>query len=85
LLQNVSAPSATGRDQSAQVAIALADELLACKGASRIHGGGFGGTIQAFVPLDHVDWFRTRMEAVFGEGACMICGIDHEGARAEWL
>lgn len=83
LLQNVSVGGAS--EQPSMLAIALAERLLAGRGAARVHGGGFGGTIQAFVPLGDVDSFRAGMDAVFGEGACGVYGVDHEGARAQWL
>ena len=69
----------------AMVALGLADEILLEKGAVRIHGGGFGGTIQAFVPLDMVDDFVRGMDAAFGQGASGVYGIDHEGVSALWL
>ena len=81
-LQNVSAP---GAYQPAMVALALAERLLAGRGACRIHGGGFGGSIQAFVPLDAVDGFRSAMDGWLGDGACQVYGISEEGARASWL
>ena len=81
-LQNVSAGV---REQGAMVAIALAQELLGDCGAYRIHGGGFGGTVQAFVPHERVESFRSRMEAVFGPGSCGVYRIDHEGACARWM
>ncbi len=81
-LQNV---SCGGTEQPAMVALAVAEELLAHDGAARIHGGGFGGTIQAFVPLAEVERFTQGMESVFGAGACGTYKIDHEGARAQWL
>ncbi len=83
LLQNVSVGGAC--DQPSMLAIALAEALLAGRGAARVHGGGFGGTIQAFVPLDLIDAFSSGMDAVFGQGACGAYGIDHEGARARWM
>jgi galactokinase len=82
-LQNVSVGGAS--DQPSMLAIALAEELLDGRGAVRVHGGGFGGTIQAFVPLDAVDAFSAGMDAVFGEGACGVYAVDHEGARFVWL
>jgi galactokinase len=82
-LQNVSVGGAS--DQPSMLAIALADELLAGRGAVRVHGGGFGGTIQAFVPLDAAKGFAAGMDAVFGEGACGVYNVDHEGARFQWL
>ena len=48
-------------------ALALAEHVLDGRGAVRIHGGGFGGTIQAFVPLDLVDTFITKMNGWLGE------------------
>ena len=83
LLQNVSVGGTA--EQPSMVAIALAERLLENRGAARVHGGGFGGTIQAFVPIDDVESFSAGMDAVFGKGACGVYGVDHEGARAQWL
>jgi galactokinase len=55
-------------------------------GAARIHGGGFGGTIQVFIEADHADEFCAQMDAALGcAGAATTYAIDHEGARAQWL
>jgi galactokinase len=81
-LQNV---STGGAYQPAMVAIGLAERLLAGHGAVRIHGGGFGGSIQAFVPVDQADAFARGMGEWLGEGSCERYAIDHEGARAAWL
>ena len=81
-LQNV---SCGGNDQPAMVALALAEHLLGDAGAVRIHGGGFGGSIQAFVPLDMVDRFVSGMDAWLGEGNCRTYRIESEGAYAAWL
>lgn len=73
-LQNVD----TYRDPAHQpvaVALAMARYYLAGRGARRVHGGGFAGTIQAFVPLDMVDDFRKGMDSVLGEGACRVTYI----------
>ncbi len=83
LLQNVSVGGSP--EQPSMLAIALAEGLLRGHGAARVHGGGFGGTIQAFVPLGEVDAFSAGMDAVFGKGSCGVYGIDHEGARSQWL
>ena len=64
-----------GADQGAAVALNLAANLLDGSGACRIHGGGFGGTTQNFVPNEKVEEFRSVMENVFGEGACMVLSI----------
>lgn len=81
-LQNV---SCGGDDQPAMVALALASRLLEGSGACRIHGGGFGGSIQAYVPVSRLKPFTAGMEAVFGPGSCQRLTITPEGARAEWL
>lgn len=80
-LQNV---SAGGSDQPAAVALALADIVLDGRGAFRIHGGGFGGTIQAYVPLDLVPEFCERMDGWLGAGSCLDLPIGAPGASASW-
>ena len=77
-LQNVVPTGATVHQELA-MALALADHLLDGRGACRVHGGGFAGTIQAFVPLDMLDAFRADMEAVLGEGSCHVLSIRPEG------
>ena len=73
-LQNVLI-SIEGADQGAALALNLATELLDGEGACRIHGGGFGGTTQNFVPNHKVKAFQSAMDAVFGEGACQVLSI----------
>ncbi len=73
-LQNVTPTGAT-REQALALTIALAQQLLGERGAVRVHGGGFGGTAQAFVPLDVLDEFKARMEAVLGPGSCHVVTI----------
>ena len=53
------------------------------EGAARIHGGGFGGTVQAFVPVDRADAFARAIDARLGEGSCRVYDIVDEGAHAE--
>ena len=65
------------------VALALADRLLDGRGACRIHGGGFGGTIQAYVPLDMLGRFVAGIEATLGRGVCNVVAISGRGAWAE--
>ena len=77
-LQNV-VPAGYTAHQELAVALALADHLLDGRGAVRVHGGGFAGTIQAFVPLDLLEAFRAGMEAVLGEGSCHVLSIRPEG------
>ena len=68
-LQNVY-PPAERMHQSLAVGLAISQELLDGKGAWRVHGGGFAGTIQAFVPLEDTNAYIAAMEAVFGQGSC---------------
>ena len=82
-LQNVSVSGA--RTQDCMVALALSERLLGGRGASRIHGGGFGGSIQAFVPAEQLDGYVAGMNACFGDGACTPYTISDEGAMAQWL
>ena len=62
------------RQQAIPLALAEAERLLD-GGACRVHGGGFAGTIQAFVPLDMLDGFRAEMDRVLGDGACHVLTI----------
>ena len=77
-LQNV-IPTGNTLHQELALSLALAARLLKGRGASRVHGGGFAGTIQAFVPLDLLEEFRAGMEAVLGEGSCQVLSIRPEG------
>lgn len=61
--------------QPVSLGLCLCEELLDGKGAWRVHGGGFAGTIQAFVPIDMLADFKRRMELVFGEGNCYVLSI----------
>ena len=68
-LQNVY-PPAERMHQSLAVGLAISEELLKGKGAWRVHGGGFAGTIQAFVPLEDTAAYIAAMERVFGPDSC---------------
>lgn len=57
-------------DQGLAVALAMSENILKGKGAWRVHGGGFAGTIQAFVPHEMVAKYVTTIEAVFGQSSC---------------
>lgn len=61
--------------QPVSIALALSEQVLEGKGAWRVHGGGFAGTIQAFVPNDLLDEYKSTLEAVFGEGSCYVLAI----------
>ena len=73
-LQNV-VPAGYTRHQEVALALALAEKLLDGRGACRVHGGGFAGTIQAFVPFDLLERFRSEMDRVLGTGACHVLSI----------
>ena len=77
-LQNV-IPAGYKQHQDVAVALALCEHFLAGRGAYRVHGGGFAGTVQAFVPFDLLESFRTGMDAVLGEGACHVLSIRPQG------
>ena len=73
-LQNVYSPS-NASEQGISLALALASMALEHRGAYRVHGGGFAGTIQAFVPEDLLDNFLRIMKSVFGENSCYVLNI----------
>lgn len=73
-LQNVYA-ACNVSEQGMSLALALAQKVLAGRGAWRVHGGGFGGTTQNFVPYDLLPAFREMIEGVFGEGSCHVLRI----------
>ena len=77
-LQNVYTAK-TPAQQAVSVVLLTAERLLQGRGAFRVHGGGFAGTIQAFVPNDLLDAFRAGMEKVLGEGSCHVLGIRPAG------
>ena len=77
-LQNIT-PTGAVQHQDVAVALALCDTLLGDRGAYRIHGGGFAGTVQAFVPMDMLDGFKTNIEAVLGKHTCHVLSIRPEG------
>ena len=68
-------------EQGLSLALCLSERLLSGKKAAwRVHGGGFAGTIQAFVPTADVTAYREAMDAAFGAGACMVLRIRPVGA-----
>lgn len=77
-LQNTHIPG-SDREQAMDVALALCAQILRGRGASRVHGGGFAGTVQAFVPMDMLDSFALEMDAALGRGNCHILSIRPEG------
>ena len=77
-LQNV-IPAGYVQQQAMAVALGLCEHYLQGKGAYRVHGGGFAGTVQAFVPFDLLDTFRSGIDAALGEGVCHILSIRPQG------
>ncbi len=79
-LQNVYS-SKNPSEQGISLALCLAESLLASRGGAwRVHGGGFAGTVQAYVPVRMLGTFCKQMEEVFGEGACTVLRIRSESA-----
>lgn len=80
LLQNIS-PAGSGLHQELRLALALCEKLLEDKGACRVHGGGFAGTVEAFVPNDMIKPFIKEMESFFFPGCCMALKLSPEGGK----
>jgi len=77
-LQNV-IPAGYKQHQDVAVSLALCEHYLNGRGAYRVHGGGFAGTVQAFVPMDILEGFVAGIDAVLGEGACHVLSIRPQG------
>ena len=77
-LQNV-IPAGYKRHQDVALALALCEHCLAGRGAYRVHGGGFAGTVQAFVPNDMLADFVAGVDGVLGAGACHVLSIRAQG------
>lgn len=77
-LQNVYSCHAP-QEQGISLALALSQKILQGRGAWRVHGGGFAGTMQAFVPYDLLEEYRRNVEDVFGAGHCYVLSIRQPG------
>ena len=77
-LQNIYSNHDTD-NQDISIAIALSEELLKEYGVCRVHGGGFAGTIQAFVKEEFVETYKKEIEKYFGEGSCHILKVRKYG------
>ena len=77
-LQNV-IPAGSTQHQDMALALALCEKLLCGRGAFRVHGGGFAGTIQAFVKKENAHMYQETMNKVFGNGACEILSVRKYG------
>ena len=69
--QNVYTPK-NPTEQKLSLALCVTEDILAGKGAFRVHGGGFAGTIQAFVPNEMLAEYKEKTEAIFGKGSCHV-------------
>ncbi|MBR1797602.1 MAG: galactokinase [Clostridiales bacterium] len=65
--------------QNVSIALAVSEAILENDEAARVHGGGFAGTIQAFVKNEHTSKYRETMDSIFGEGSCQILKIRKYG------
>ncbi len=63
------------KNQPLSLALQISELILSGKGAWRVHGGGFAGTIQAFVPNDLIEEYTDAMKAIFGDDACYVLSI----------
>ncbi|MCL2233223.1 MAG: galactokinase [Treponema sp.] len=80
LLQNIYSPKKPN-EQGLSVALALTKRFLGSGGgACRVHGGGFAGTIQTYLPLQKLEEYRSLMEGIFGKGALTVLRIRPLGA-----
>ncbi len=79
LLQNVYAPERP-EEQGVSLALAVTEQVLKGRGACRVHGGGFAGTILVFVPRNTTDEYLTVMNGLFGDGAARVLRIRPQGA-----
>ena len=77
-LQNVYA-SSDPQNQAVSLALALSENILGNHGVCRVHGGGFAGTIQAFVENDYVEIYKKEIEKFFGQGSCLVLKVRAKG------
>ena len=82
-LQNIDPAGAVG-EQAMAMALMVAQRALDGRGAVRVHGGGFAGTIQAFVPLEGLEQFKAAVEGALGAGSCHTLSIRPVGGTVLW-
>ena len=68
------------QEQGVPLALAISQKVLGGRGAWRLQGGGFAGTIQAFVPLDLLNTYKAAIDGVFGAGSCYVLSVRNHGA-----
>ena len=77
-LQNIYTNRAVQK-QAMSVALGVSESVLKKHGVSRVHGGGFAGTIQVFVENSFVEEYRNAMDKVFGAGSCHVLKVRQHG------
>ena len=80
-LQNVTAPGSS-REQGLSLGLCVSEEILGDMGVCRVHGGGFAGTMQAFLKAEFVPVYKAHMDNLFGAGACLQTSVRPIGATA---
>jgi galactokinase len=80
LLQNTHIPG-THIDEGIPLGLSLSEGLLKDKGAWRVHGGGFAGTVIALVPNELLGEYKFRMESAFGRGNCRHLSVREDGVK----
>lgn len=68
-------------NQAVSIAISLSEMILGTNGVCRVHGGGFAGTIQAFVKDEYVENYKAEIEKYFGEGSCHVLKVRKYGGK----
>lgn len=81
-LQNIY-PSGAKKNQELALLQALCEKQLLFEGAARIQGGGFGGTVEVFVPIEMTDEFIRNTEKLFGKNSCHVLSVSNSGGRRE--
>ena len=79
-LQNVYA-NCDVQNQSVSIGLAMSEKIIGRNGVCRVHGGGFAGTIQAFVKDEFVTAYKTEIERVFGKGSCHVLKVRKYGGK----
>ena len=79
-LQNVYA-NCDVQNQSVSIGLAMSEKIIGRNGVCRVHGGGFAGTIQAFVKDEFVTAYKTEIERVFGKGSCHVLKVRKSGGK----
>ena len=73
-LQNLYSTSDVSQ-QGLSLGIALTKQFLKGRGACRVHGGGFAGTIQCYIPTEILSDYKSMIEKVFGENSCSVLNV----------